>query len=123
VKSSMLRTALVSLLAIVPAVSFARQAAGGALTRAQVRQELIDLESVGYSPASSSETTYPGDIQAALQRLAQKRANDARVAQENSEQITQSGYGGQAAAASASGGPAAPDAAQAPRSPTRCSHP
>nr|WP_090551353.1 DUF4148 domain-containing protein [Paraburkholderia caballeronis] len=112
----MLRTALVSMLVLAPAVSFAQQAGNGSLTRAQVRQELVDLESVGYNPASANDVTYPQDVQAAMQRLAQKRANEARVAQQqqngaqpqNGAQAEQSGYGEQPPTASASGGPATP---------------
>ena len=56
------------------------------------------------------------DVQAAMQRLAQKRANEARVAQQqqngvqpqNGAQAEQSGYGEQPPTASASGGPATP---------------
>ena len=115
-KNAMLRTALVSMLVLAPVVSFAQQAGNGSLTRAQVRQELVDLESVGYNPASANDVTYPQDVQAAMQRLAQKRANEARVAQQqqngaqpqNGAQAEQSGYGEQPPTASASGGPAAP---------------
>jgi len=104
----MLCTALVSMLAAVPAASFAQQANPGPLTRAQVRQELIDLESVGYNPATASNVDYPLDVQAAMRRLAQKRANDARVAQQNGGQAARSGYGAPSGAASTSGGPAQP---------------
>lgn len=115
-KNAMLRTALVSMLVLAPVVSFAQQAGNGSLTRAQVRQELVDLESVGYNPASANDVTYPQDVQAAMQRLAQKRANEARVAQQqqngvqpqNGAQAEQSGYGEQPPTASASGGPATP---------------
>ena len=117
-KNAMLRTALVAMLVITPAVSFAQQSNSGPLTRAQVRQELIDLESVGYQPASANDVTYPQDVQAAMQRLAQKRADEARVAQQqqqqqqpqqNGAQVAQSsGYGAQPPAASASGGPVEP---------------
>lgn len=110
-KNAMLCTALVSMLAVAPAASFAQQATGGGLTRAQVRQELIDLESVGYRPASANQVTYPQDVQAAMQRLADKRANDARIAQQNGGHLEQSGYGDEPAAPSASGGPVQQDAA------------
>ena len=38
------------------------------LTRAEVRQELKELESVGYRPIPN-DLYYPGDVQAAEQRL------------------------------------------------------
>lgn len=93
-KSAMLRAALVSMMAVVPAISFAQATnaanGNGPLTRAQVIQELVDLESVGYNPSHVSDATYPQDVQAAMQRVAEKRANAARVAQ---QQAAQSGYG------------------------------
>ena len=102
----MLRAALVSMMAIVPAVSFAQSAGthNGPVTRAQVLQELVDLESVGYNPASSNDATYPEDVQRAMGRLAEKRANEARVAQ---EQVAQSGYGASPAPNTEAGAPAA----------------
>ena len=109
VKNAMLRTALVSLMAIVPAVSFAQSVNNGPVTRAQVIQELIDLESVGYNPASANDATYPEDAQRAMRRLTEKRANEARLAQERQqqEQIAQSGYGDAPAVNVEAGGPAA----------------
>ncbi len=68
---SLVTAAAVVMLA-APALSFA-QASYGPLTRAQVVQELVDLESVGYQPSRGNESTYPDDIQAAQQRLAEKR--------------------------------------------------
>ena len=87
-------TAAVVLLA-APALSFA-QAPYGPLTRAQVVQELVDLESVGYQPSRGNESTYPDDIQAAQQRLAEKRLA-ARKASE-------AAYGPAAAGATQAGG-------------------
>lgn len=51
-----------------PAVSYA-QSSHSTLTRAQVRQELFDLESVGYEPIAGDGDNYPGDIVAAQERL------------------------------------------------------
>jgi hypothetical protein len=110
VKNAMLRTALVSMIAVIPAMSFAQSIHNGPVTRAQVVQELVDLESVGYSPASGNEVNYPDDIQAALRRLEAKRADQARVAQQQSQpqgDIAQSGYGAQPVQTSEAGGPAA----------------
>ncbi len=104
-KNAMLRTALVSMIAVIPAMSFAQSIQNGPLTRAQVVQELVDLESVGYSPASGNEVNYPDDVQAAMRRLEAKRANEARVAQQ--QDVAQSGYGAQPVQAVESGGPAA----------------
>ncbi|MFT0168269.1 DUF4148 domain-containing protein [Paraburkholderia mimosarum] len=73
----MLRAAVVSMMAIVPAVSFAQSAGNGngPVTRAQVSQELIDLESVGYNPSAANNATYPDDVELAMRRLAEKRAS------------------------------------------------
>ncbi|WP_321818124.1 MULTISPECIES: DUF4148 domain-containing protein [unclassified Paraburkholderia] len=108
----MLRTALVSMMAVIPAISFAQSVQSvqnGPLTRAQVIQELVDLESVGYSPASGNDVNYPDDVQAAMLRLQAKRAAEARVAQQQQPQqdLNQSGYGAQPAQTSEAGGPGA----------------
>ncbi|MPV57798.1 hypothetical protein CFB46_19955 [Burkholderia sp. HI2761] len=55
-----------------PTASYA-QSSHSTLTRAQVRQELLDLESVGYDPAAGDGDNYPDDIVAAQERLAAKR--------------------------------------------------
>ena len=106
----MLRAALVSMMAIVPAVSFAQSGGNGngPVTRAQVTQELIDLESVGYNPSASNNATYPNDVELAMRRLAEKRADEARLAQERQRQepVAQSGYGDPPAVNVESGGPA-----------------
>lgn len=109
-KHAIRRVALVSMIAMAPALSFAQTAgnAQGPLTRAQVRQELVDLESVGYSPTTAADATYPQQVQEAMQRLAQKRADEARVAQ---QQAAQSGYGEPGASRSDAGAPAAARAA------------
>lgn len=107
-KNAMLRTALVSMIAVIPAISFAQSIHNGPVTRAQVVQELVDLESVGYSPASGNDVNYPDDIQAALRRLEAKRADEARVAQQQPQNdIAQSGYGAQPVQTSEAGGPVA----------------
>lgn len=110
-KNAMLRTALVSMIAVIPAMSFAQSIQNGPVTRAQVVQELVDLESVGYSPASGNDVNYPDDVQAAMRRLEAKRAGEARLAQQQAQpqqDVTRSGYGAQPAQTSEAGGPAAP---------------
>ncbi|WP_050983015.1 DUF4148 domain-containing protein [Cupriavidus basilensis] len=42
------------------------------VTRAEVRHELEELESVGYNPSQGDNGDYPADIQAAEQRLEAK---------------------------------------------------
>nr|WP_217443772.1 DUF4148 domain-containing protein [Burkholderia cepacia] len=62
-----------------PALSFA-QSAKSPVTRAQVLQELIDLESVGYNPARGESINYPDDILAAQERLHEKRLAQQKAA-------------------------------------------
>jgi Domain of unknown function (DUF4148) len=61
-----------------PTFAFAQN--NGPVTRAQVRAELVQLQQVGYNPATD-QTEYPKNIQAA----------EARVAAQNE---ASSGYGG-----------------------------
>nr|WP_152857314.1 DUF4148 domain-containing protein [Burkholderia diffusa] len=63
-----------------PALSFA-QSAKSPVTRAQVLQELVDLESVGYNPARGEAGNYPEDIMAAQERLQAKRLAERKAAQ------------------------------------------
>ncbi|MEJ2769025.1 DUF4148 domain-containing protein [Mycetohabitans sp. B46] len=64
--------------AAVPLTSFAQTNAP--LTHAQVRAELIELEQVGYNPATANDYDYPNNIQAAEARVAAKHAAEQRVA-------------------------------------------
>jgi hypothetical protein len=69
----------------IPAVSFAQS--NQALTRAEVKAQLVQVERAGYNP-SMDRTTYPAEIQAA----------EAKVAAQNGQ-----GYGGTVDSSSASG--------------------
>lgn len=60
------------------------------LTRAEVREQLVQIEKAGYNPARSNPNTYPADIQAA----------EAKVAAQNG---AASGYGGVVNGSSAAG--------------------
>jgi hypothetical protein len=62
-----------ALLAAAPALTQAQEPSTR-LTRAQVRQELADLASVGYHAGGGEDPTYPSKVQDAMQRLAAKRA-------------------------------------------------
>jgi len=84
---------------IVPAIviasalaapAFANASENGALTRAEVKAQLVQLERAGYTPASD-QTTYPANIQAA----------EARV--NASQGVAANSFGGSAEGASASG--------------------
>jgi len=61
--------------AVVIAATFAAPVAVFAqssqpLTRAQVREQLVQIEKAGYNPARSNPYDYPADIQAAEARVA-----------------------------------------------------
>ncbi len=65
-KSAIAAAVAVAVLA-APALSFAQQS-NAPLTRAQVREQLVQLEKAGYQPGVSSPF-YPDDIQAAQARV------------------------------------------------------
>ncbi|CAG9230544.1 conserved exported hypothetical protein [Paraburkholderia tropica] len=125
-KNAMLRTALVSMMAIAPAIAFAQSIHNGPVTRAQVLQELKDLESVGYNPSQASNANYPNDIEEAMRRLEAKRADEARLAQAQAQpraqdvaqsnqaaEAVQSGYGTEPAQSGQTGTRVAQPAAEA----------
>lgn len=78
-----------------PVLAFAQQNPDEPVTRAQVRNDLAQLEQAGYNPALSDNAHYPDDIQAA----------EARVSAQNDAQLTNNAMGGVPAGSSASGGP------------------
>jgi hypothetical protein len=90
-------TATATALLAAPALSYA-QSSHSTLTRAQVRQELLDLESVGYNPSIGDGDSYPDDIVAAQERLAAKRLAEHGNAE--------AGYGPNGAPGSDAGAPA-----------------
>jgi hypothetical protein len=61
----------------LPIASFAQatQSDNQPLTRAEVKQQLIDLEKAGYNPSASNDATYPREIQAAEARVAAEKTN------------------------------------------------
>jgi hypothetical protein len=75
-KINLLFTTLV--IAIAPAFAFAQssydvaQTQQSGLTRAQVKQELIELEAAGYNPATANPYDYPQNIQKAERIVWQK---------------------------------------------------
>ncbi|MFM0169372.1 DUF4148 domain-containing protein [Paraburkholderia sediminicola] len=60
---------------LLPFAAFAQSSAP--LTRAQVRQQVIDMENAGYNPSTSDSTAYPENIQAAQMRLDTLKTNGA----------------------------------------------
>jgi len=94
---SLIQAVVVAAAIAAPVMSFAQS--NEPVSRAQVRQELIQLEKAGYNPAISNDATYPADIQAAEQRV---HAADTQTAQQAPAADT-SGYGPAMSGSSASG--------------------
>lgn len=83
---------------LLTGTAFAAHAqAASTLTRAEVRQELAELQSAGYRTGLASSPDFPENMQAIMQRAAQARGDDA-------------GYGSNARANGESGKPALPHA-------------
>ena len=85
---SLVAAATVAAAVAVPTLSFAQP--DHALTRAEVRAELVQLQQAGYQPASDN-TQYPVHLQAALARI------------DAGQQGTTAAYGGSADGSSAAG--------------------
>lgn len=81
-----------------PVASFAQS--NGPITRAQVREELLQLEQAGYRVPVGNNPHYPEDIQAAQARVTEKNAQ---------AQADMSGYGSALQSTSESGAPASMD--------------
>ncbi|AKL99766.1 MULTISPECIES: DUF4148 domain-containing protein [Burkholderia cepacia complex] len=83
---------------LLTGAAFAAHAqAASTLTRAEVRQELAELQAAGYRTSLASSPDFPENMQAIMQRAAQARGDDA-------------GYGSNARAHVESGKPALPPA-------------
>ncbi|MBR8239788.1 DUF4148 domain-containing protein [Burkholderia multivorans] len=89
-KTQLIAAFLVAVSAAVAAPAFANESA---LTRAQVRAELVQLEAAGYAPGRANDPHYPVDLEAALSRI---HANDPASA-------SVSAYGSDAAPVAQSG--------------------
>jgi len=73
---SLIKAAVVAAVLAAPVLSFAQS--NQPLTRAQVREELVQLHNVGYSPLDD-RTEYPTHIQAAEARIAAQNATTAKA--------------------------------------------
>ena len=62
----LVQSLVVAAVVAIPALSFAQS--NQPLTRAEVRAQLVELQSVGYNPASD-QAQYPKNIEAAQARL------------------------------------------------------
>jgi hypothetical protein len=100
-KSVMFAIAAASALSL-PLASFAQSTDNnGPKTRAEVKQELIQVEQAGYNPALGNDPYYPADIQAAEQRVQAEHGSAVAAG----DTASTSGYGGVAAGSSQAGGP------------------
>ncbi|MBY4694192.1 DUF4148 domain-containing protein [Burkholderia latens] len=93
---SLVQAVVVAAALVAPVVSFAQPSA---LTRAQVRAELVQLQQAGYNTARGEDPHYPEAIQAATARVAEQQ----RAAFAQAQAADASGYGAQAQGGSASG--------------------
>lgn len=84
-------------LLLIGAAFAAHAQAASTLTRAQVRQELVELQAAGYRTSLASSPDFPENMRAIMQRAAQARGEDA-------------GYGSDGRANGESGKPALPRA-------------
>jgi hypothetical protein len=65
--NSLIKAVALAVVLSAPVVSFAQS--NQPLTRAEVRNQLVQLEKAGYNPAEADNATYPADIQAAEARV------------------------------------------------------
>lgn len=96
---SLVQAVAIAVALTAPIASFAQSAQP--LTRAQVREELMELEATGYDPVAD-EIQYPANLHAAETVLA-ARKNDSALAS-----AEQTGFGTSAAGSSQSGAAARP---------------
>ncbi|QGZ57384.1 DUF4148 domain-containing protein [Paraburkholderia acidiphila] len=91
---TLIKAVAIAAVLAVPAISFAQsQGSNGPVTRAQVRNELVQLEAAGYRP-SVNDLNYPNDLQRA----------QARVNAQNGGAVAQAtGYGPATSGSSESG--------------------
>jgi hypothetical protein len=95
--NTMKRVVAAAALASLPLMAFAQAdtvPSNDSLTRAQVKQDQMNVEQAGYNNAIGDQTTYPRQAQAA----------EARVGAEQVQAVENSGYGGVMSGSSESGG-------------------
>ncbi|ANB75578.1 DUF4148 domain-containing protein [Paraburkholderia phytofirmans] len=97
---SLIKALAIAAVLAAPVASFA-QSSDQPITRAEVRNQLIQLEKAGYNPAATNDTNYPADIQAAERQV---QAQNPAVAQTQEPVANTSGYGGAVSGSSQSGG-------------------
>lgn len=97
---SLIKVVAIAAVLAAPVVSFA-QSSQQPVTRAEVRNQLIQLEQAGYNPATTNDVNYPADIQAAESRV---QAQNPAVAQTQEPVANTSGYGAPMSGSSQAGG-------------------
>lgn len=97
---SLIQAVAIAAILAAPVASFAQSADTNQqpVTRAEVKNQLIQLEHAGYNPATSNDATYPADVQAAEQRV---QAENPPIAQ--NPVADTSGYGSASNGSSQSG--------------------
>jgi Domain of unknown function (DUF4148) len=103
---SLIKAVAIAAVLAAPVASFA-QSNQQPLTRAEVRQQLIQVEQAGYNPAMANDNNYPADIQAAEAKV---QAQNPAVAQTQQPVADTSGYGAPMNGSSQSGGMIQPNA-------------
>lgn len=99
---ALIKAVALAVVLAAPVVSFAQS--NEPVTRAQVREQLIQLEKAGYNPATANDYDYPANIQAAEARVAEQNANaQTATAQNTATQANASGYGPNASGSSQMG--------------------
>jgi hypothetical protein len=97
---SIIKAIAIAAVLAAPVASFA-QSNDQPATRADVRNQLIQLEQAGYNPGTSNDPNYPADVQAAESRV---QSQNPAVAQTQEPVADTSGYGGTANGSSQAGG-------------------
>ncbi|HEV7819807.1 MAG TPA: DUF4148 domain-containing protein [Burkholderiales bacterium] len=69
----LIRAVVVAAVLAPPAISFAQQS-DAPITRAQVYDQLVQIEQAGFDPRGGEYVYYPADVEAALARLAAQSA-------------------------------------------------
>jgi hypothetical protein len=77
IMNSFIKVVAIAVVLSAPVASFAQS--NQPVTRAEVRNQLVQLEKAGYNPASADNATYPADLQAAEARVAAQNGSTSGV--------------------------------------------
>lgn len=83
---SLIQAVVVAAVLAAPVAVFAQS--NQPLTRAQVREQMVQMEKAGFNPARENPQTYPADAQAAEARVAAQNSAVGGVANGSSQQGT-----------------------------------